>query len=979
MNELQENTENLSNNFEEMSKGYYFIKEKITSFYYSSKFKINFKHCFIAISKNGGLIAICKKKGYFDVQKHSLFNTNIVIMQQSARHLFTIPITWNYQKRWLVAFDFSENEKLYGICNDGTIYKFDILLKEAKEQLTSQTLTQEQIYTAKFIEKGFIALTCFGTFYYIKEFKNINPISIFQINSILEFSNQVDFIAIPPQASKSGKLELLFTNEKGKGVVHVMEQPKGHSYNILPIEINNKTEITIDGVSELEEDELKPYIKRDNDDINSNSENNINNNSENIINNNNNINDNNENKIKKKSETSMGKIISMAVSPSYGQVAFYNTEGKVFIFNSKFDKGRKDTFFEINGEFNEKEINEIKSIIKYNENCQFLFCGEEAVVLYGQRFVLIVNTLKKTLIYKLIEDEDSSNIPDTVYAKCISEVDGLRICTNEGIFLISKVDTNLYKICYPFENNSAKKLLKAYDSDRIDDPESVNKIKEISKDLSQSIFVLINAAANIYWTENEPEDNKKEIQMYLLKAAQLGKMYADPEDFNYDKFVEKCKDLRIINDIRNNKETPLFITYKEYGSIGTKDLLKKIMLQQNFNLAFRIAKYLGLDTKKIYQKWACCKIKKLKSYSTKTEQMKLYDDILSDLNDIKNISFIQLAKKAFKYKKSELGMKFLEMEKSILAKIAIYLKHNKWEKVLELSYETYDSDIIYSALNQLIDYNGVDNDFIEKVKDMKYLKYPVLHFLKKNGNDYIRKYLEDIEEFEELMFIELEYFFTSNTLDEKRKHLKLAKEYQKKLDKNHINNKFYTTYLTQLTNSIKFKRGCMESDRGIIPKSYIQPFDNSIYDCYKFGVKNNKYDWIQGQNKNYELSDKKMTVMRFRTMAENNKIELIEEIIKTSSLGRLGISAVNMAELYFDFKQYDLAVKYIKLIKHQDYFDYKIEMLKYMEKYEDALEVAISSKNLEKIPFIITDILKKKPDLQKLVTDLCTKYKVNLA
>ena len=73
----------------------------------------------------------------------------------------------------------------------------------------------------------------------------------------------------------------------------------------------------------------------------------------------------------------------------------------------------------------------------------------------------------------------------------------------------------------------------------------------------------------------------------------------------------------------------------------------------------------------------------------------------------------------------------------------------------------------------------------------------------------------------------------------------MAKEYQKNLDKNNINNKFYLTYLTELSNSIKFKRDCMDSDRKIIPKSYIMPFDNSIYECYKFGVKVNKFDWIK--------------------------------------------------------------------------------------------------------------------------------------
>ena len=50
-----------------------------------------------------------------------------------------------------------------------------------------------------------------------------------------------------------------------------------------------------------------------------------------------------------------------------------------------------------------------------------------------------------------------------------------------------------------------------------------------------------------------------------------------------------------------------------------------------------------------------------------------------------------------------------------------------------------------------------------------------------------------------------------------------------------------------------------------------------------------------------------------------------------------------------------------------------------MEKYEDVLEVAFSCKNMEKIPDIVNDILNKKPELQKNVKDLCTKYKVNLS
>ena len=976
MNEQYEKLESLANDFNVISPNNCFLKEKITNVYFTNKFRINYKDYFVAISKNGGLIATCKKKSDSLEKKFLRETTNtIIVMQQNGKKQYKISLTLNYAKRWIVAFDFSQNENLYGICNDGTIYKFDILLQEAKEQVSTQAFETDNIIKAKFFQKGFIALTHYGIFYYIKDFKNIIPKSIFHMKSLLEFTNinNVDFIGIPPDTSRSGKLELIFTNEKGEGIINVTEQPEKYDYNILPIEINNKVERTIDHVFQLKEKELEPYIIIDNDEIPKQDDFVI------VENNNiNNINTNTNNK-------TVGKIIAIAISPSYEQVALYNNKGNAYIFNSKFTKGKKEAKFEMNKDLAKQEQDDIQYIINYQPNCQFLFCGEDALALFGKKYVLITNdTFKKTLVYKITEEEKHAFFfVEDVYGKCISEVDGLRISTNNGIYFISKVDKNLFEACYPFAKSNSKKLLKAYNSYLIDELDNGEKIKELGESLSTTIFVLLNAAANIYWKEEETDEVKKEAQMYLLKAAQLGKIFANAEEeFNHDKFLGICKDLRVVNNLRNNEESQILITYKEYESLTFQELIKKILIQHNFNLAFKISNYLiGYDTKKIYQKWACAKIKKLNRLANKSEQIKLYDNIIYSLSNIKNVSYIQLAKKAFKCKHNELGMKFLENEKSILAKIPIYLKMNKLEKVLELSYETYDSNVIEIALNQLIDYTGVDNYFIEKVKDNQKLRYAVIDLLKKydKSDTYIDKYLEEIKDYEELMLLQLEKFFTYKEIDKKKKCLKLAKEYQKNLDKNNVNNKFYLMYLTELSNSIKFKKDCMDLDRKIISKSYIKPFDNSIYDCYKFGAKENKLDWIEKQNKHFELSSKKMTLMRFRSLAENGKIVLIEDIIKNSSLKKLSITPINMADFYFEFKNYDLATKYVKLITHQEYFDYKIEMLKYMEKYEDLLEVAISSKNLDKIPDIINDVLKRKPELQNKVDELCKNYKINLS
>ena len=43
------------------------------------------------------------------------------------------------------------------------------------------------------------------------------------------------------------------------------------------------------------------------------------------------------------------------------------------------------------------------------------------------------------------------------------------------------------------------------------------------------------------------------------------------------------------------------------------------------------------------------------------------------MKNVQNFSFINLAKKAFKYNKNIIGMKFLENEKSILTKLPKYI------------------------------------------------------------------------------------------------------------------------------------------------------------------------------------------------------------------------------------------------------------------------------------------------------------------
>ena len=207
----------------------------------------------------------------------------------------------------------------------------------------------------------------------------------------------------------------------------------------------------------------------------------------------------------------------------------------------------------------------------------------------------------------------------------------------------------------------------------------------------------------------------------------------------------------------------------------------------------------------------------------------------------------------------------------------------------------------------------------------------------------------------------------------------MAKEIEK--DETGVEHKFYRNYLECLEKSINFKKECAKNTENDNNEIDIDKYDDSIYDCYKLGILNGKENMIESQNsKNFLVGNKKLTLIKFRAYDEKNKFDEIENIINKFTLKKLGLSPINMAEIYMEYNKYDKAVEYIKQITDIDYFDYKVDMLKYMEKYEDALEVIISDKykDPEKMKIMVESIEKKRPDLKKKVEDLCLQYKVNL-
>lgn len=959
-----ENLENFAVYFEKMNDNYVYMKEKFVEFIYEDeieKVNINFRECHVAICPNGGLIAICKKKGFLDITRGSKINKYIIVMYQNAKRKYLIPIDWNYRERWVVDLEFNEKEQLYAICNDGIIYKINILTLKAIQKKSSEFFKNQSIVKAKLVENGFIALTVDGNFVYAKDLKDPVPKILFPMGSLLHFSSNIEFLAIPSSKSKSGKLELLITNENGDGIIHIEETEGEGQFCLIPVDQSGK-KMECKGASIIIKDTVETFYM--------------------------NVEENKETEapLPGSQYEKLGKIAAMALSPKKDQLAIYDPRGIVFFFYSNFEMGgeRKKAIINLNEEYSSEELFELTKVLNFEEGCQFVYCGEEAVALCGFRYIFIINSLAQPLLFKITDkDKIDPNLGPSL-CKCISEIDGVRYLTNEGIYFIRRVPKELVEICEPFSVSASKSLLKAYQSSLNKVTNSEKLIRKIKDNLSDAIYNLQIAAANIFWLKSEEEDeDKKEVQLFLLQAAQHAKCFVKKEIFNFDKFFQMCKDIRTVNNLRNHSLKPKLITYIEYINLeSSRDLILKVIRSLNFGLAFTIAQYLEDDIKIVYEKYAIACIKRIPNICEPEEEMKIFEQLNDKLKNAKNFSYINLAKKAFKYHRDIIGMKFLENEKSLLTKLPKYIDKEEWDKVLELSEQIYDNNILMSILEKIFKKTTV-SDFIQVTGRHPELKTYVLGFLNRNAPEKLDDYMELVKTPEEMFFYALEQYFQSTKLSDRKKYISLARENQKLID-NSINpnfeHKFYKNYLDSLEYNLTFKTECLNLDKPVIAKPDDTSFDISIYDAYKEGVKAEKYNWVETQNKHFNLSPEGMSIMRAVSYGEMGKLGALDVLIQKNinNLKKISMTYLNAVEIFYKFKGYNEAATYIKNLTDPFYFEYKIDMLRFMDKPEIALEVIISDKNVENLTDFVKEIIAKKPKLLRKAKELADKNKVIL-
>ena len=934
----------------------FYVKDKITKNSFCDNYTINYGYYFVAICKNGGLMAMCKTKDFFDTKENPL-KRNLVVMHQDGKTIYKIPYADLFKKRYVVSLEFNDKEQLYAFCNDGEIFKIDILnCKAQKLDFYSTKLANEKILKAKAFEKGFVILTEAGTIFYLKDIKsketNLEFMVSLRDNLNLNY-NDSDFFLIPASESENESDEELLVYERNKEGIYIIKKIKSSGSEF-------RTESTKQNYSDIKVNVI--YFNSQNAE---------------------------QFDVKKKesetedlettvnSDLRFGPVSDVIISNSNKKIALYVAKKKsVYVFSSKIpSKGRikflKLDFKVENTDFDDpQDIKEINSILDF-KNKQLLFLTDDCVAICGGRYVVMINDKGKTFVedLELPPKPDNKMTGPYIHCKCISEVDGIRLLTSNEIILLRKMPDEIKPVFNIFAEHYTKQLISSYEKFIEKDPFSNDQLRGLKDKLSDAIMTLTTASGFLYWNEKDQDTaENKELQNYLLKAANYGKSIFGKSEFNFITFNYFCRDLRIVNALRNFDKKARFLTFDEYKSLQedkTDSILKKTMRQLNFKLAFEIAKFLQLPERDVYLKYAIKKIKKVDALD-KTEQNIVFNELMIMLKKLENISYIDIAKKCFKYKKNDLGEKFMMNEKSSLIKIPQYLELKEWKKSIELAIESNDINALNVVLDNIfkveasisaLKEDDVNEKFVLTVAAYPTLKIPVINYLKKNKKlKNLERYLTEIKDTEELFYFTVENFFKSGSKKEREEILQKLKGIRfEKTDKS--DKKFYENYILDLESSLKFKKECL--DKNIYTKDETTNFDNSIFECFERAISKDPELVIKQNQKYFKLSTRKITILRFKELFKKGKEAEIEKIIEEEGIKKLDISYIKIATMFFEHGNKQKALEYADKETKENLYEDKANLLIKLEKYREAAEAALKIKDRDKFEEIFNTIAKK--------------------
>lgn len=590
------------------------------------------------------------------------------------------------------------------------------------------------------------------------------------------------------------------------------------------------------------------------------------------------------------------KILSaceVCASPSGKILAFYTTEGDVKVYSIDF-KTHITTF-------------STKNSIRPT---QFVWCGGDAVVCLWD---------KKTH-HELLIIGPNSNFIKYEYEEpvvLVSESDGLRIVSERKCEFLQKVPESTESIFRLDSKTPASVLYRAYEAFEKRDPKSDELLRDIHDDLVNAVNITIEAASHEFDTTR---------QQKLLKAASLGKTFL--ESYNPDYFVEVCKTLRILNQIRDFR-FGIPITFMQYKSLKTNLLIERLLNRNHHALANSICEYLNVKTDAVLIHWACCKVRaRAKELHDEDSVRGFVSQIVGKLSSNQGISFAEIASAAYREKQLKLATLLLDHEPRAQDQVPLLISMKQDERALDKANDSGDSDLIHLVILHIRRTHPF-KDFISIISKHDVSLSSYLKYCKENDLDQLKMVYEYHNRPDLLAFVEVKEALASRDFNEYKAHLSRAREMYSRNP-----NSVIAAKATEDEIGLTLKQKDLEMKLGI-PLTGLS-LSSTVYELIIRGDMKS----AEKLAKTFKVPDKRLAWIKVRALASSGNWDELEKL----SRERLPIGFQPFADMCLQANNNHEAVRYILKIKDPHM---RTKYFIKAESWIEALNSAIESKDPE--------------------------------
>lgn len=323
-----------------------------------------------------------------------------------------------------------------------------------------------------------------------------------------------------------------------------------------------------------------------------------------------------------------------------------------------------------------------------------------AVIIYWPKTILLVDLGKNWVIFPV--EEPTDGMPSS-HLKL--DIGGVHLVSSERHEFIQRVPPETEAIFKIGSMEAGSLLLAARKEFKKGSQKSDEYVRLlIEKDeLELGIEQCLVAAAS----EFNPATQKT-----LLHAATFGKAFY-PHQRITQMFVEVCKVLRLLNNIRDDR-VGMLLTAKQFELINAGIVIDRLIHRKQFALAFEICKYLKVTenqgSSRVLSHWACYKVQHSENDDEGTAR-----SIKSKIHNAKGVSYASVAEKAVDCNKKNLAVKLLEYEPRASEQVRLLIKLGMPDGALEKAVASGNTDLIQEVIGRLRERRNL-SDFLLTIR-----------------------------------------------------------------------------------------------------------------------------------------------------------------------------------------------------------------------------------------------------------------------